>query len=102
TTTWDGFEQAAFVSEIHINPSYDPGMVVPNHDIALLKLVNPAVLNSRVATIKPASGGDTFGTGIVTGWGTTDPGDINQQSSTVLKKASLPIRLASTCNSAAD
>jgi secreted trypsin-like serine protease len=102
TTTWDGYEQPAFVSEIHINPSYDPTMVVPHHDIALLKLVNSAILNSRVATIKPASGGDTFGTGTVSGWGSTDPQDINQQSSPILKKASLPIRLASTCNSAAD
>jgi secreted trypsin-like serine protease len=91
TTVYDGYEYPAFVSEFRLHPTAD---------IALLKLVNPAVLNARIAPIKVATGNDSSGTGVASGWGATSGTDQNQQSSTILQRALLPIRSASTCNAA--
>jgi len=90
TSISEGYEQPAFVSEIHLHPTAD---------VALLKLVNPVALNARIAPIKIATGSDSSGTGIASGWGQTGP-DESQQSSTILQRALLPIRSASTCNNA--
>jgi secreted trypsin-like serine protease len=100
TSSTDGFEQPRFVSEVHTNPSLDLSLSPPHNDVALLKLLTPATINSRVRTISLATSGDGAGTGVVTGWGSTDAFDPNQQNPPILQKASLPIQATSTCNNA--
>jgi secreted trypsin-like serine protease len=99
TTVQEGYEQPAFVSRIYLNPSYDKTTIPPHNDIALLKLVNPVVLNSRIAPIKAATGQDTSGSALASGWGATGD-DEAHQTATILQRALLTIRTAKTCNDA--
>lgn len=99
--TTDSTEQIRSVAQVIVHPSYNPN--TNNNDIALLKLTSPAVLNSTVAIIPPATSplvdalvqaGDTS---TVTGWGdTTEGGSLAD----VLMEVTLPIVSNTSCNQA--
>ena len=91
------WEQGKFASQVIIHPSYSG----TNHDIALVKLETPALLNQRVKTIPLNTSNITSGTGIAAGWGATatlNPLDPTKLESTILKRAELTVRSAATCN----
>ncbi len=89
------------MTQVIVHPNYNPN--TNNNDIALLKLTSPAVLNSTVAIIPPATSplvdalvqaGDTS---TVTGWGdTTEGGSLAD----VLMEVTLPIVSNTSCNQA--
>ncbi len=97
--TNDGTEQPRTVSQAIVHPSYSPN--ANDNDVALLQLNAPAVLNSAVAVISPATSPavDTLveagDTSTVTGWGHTSEGG---NVSTVLMEVSLPIVSNASCN----
>ena len=91
----DGTEQIIQVQEIIVHPDYNPS--TSDNDIALLRLANPATLNTHVNTIEL---GDlpNIGTPLtVVGWGaTTQGGAISNQ----LLETAVPLRSDNDCRNA--
>lgn len=94
------WEQARFASEVHIHPNYTPSSP-GHHDIALVKLNFPAVVNARVKPI--AIGSQSIAansTSIAAGWGATasqNPQVPGTEESIILKRVSLTVRTNATC-----
>lgn len=91
-------QQELEVAEIIVHEGYDPE--TSNDDIALVKLGRAATLSSRVALVTLVTPGEeaavaSDGTvATVTGWGTTDTGDVSD----VLRQVGLPIVSNASCN----
>ncbi|KAG1682702.1 Limulus clotting factor C [Nymphon striatum] len=89
--------QIRFVSEIHVNPNYDP--ITFDSDIALMKLNKPVELTSRVRpvclpTFKSANDHLVEGKiGVVTGWGALE-NDLYPEE---LQQAKVPVVPNSQC-----
>lgn len=98
---WKSSEQIRGVTQILVHPQYDP--YTADSDLALLRLVAPAVLNDRVRPVRllqsPADDvlAEPGVLATVTGWGTLEEdGPI----SFILQKVSVPIVSHQTCNAA--
>jgi secreted trypsin-like serine protease len=98
---WESSEQIRGVTQILVHPQYDP--YTADSDLALLRLVAPAVLNDRVRPVRllqsPADDvlAEPGVLATVTGWGTLEEdGPI----SFILQKVSVPIVSHQTCNAA--
>ncbi|KAG1682700.1 Limulus clotting factor C [Nymphon striatum] len=93
----DEYVQRRFVSEIHVNPTYDP--ITFDSDIALMKLNKPVELTSRVRpvclpTFKSANDHLVEGQiGVVTGWGALE----NNLYPEELQQAKVPVVSNSQC-----
>jgi secreted trypsin-like serine protease len=87
------------ISEIHVNPQYDPSTIT--WDITLLKLAQPLTFDDHISPVcLPAQGEDLPDAGsatYVTGWGTTSQGG---QDSKTLKQVSVPIVSTDDCKAA--
>ncbi|XP_015761869.1 PREDICTED: MAM and LDL-receptor class A domain-containing protein 1-like isoform X4 [Acropora digitifera] len=99
TSSSTGYEQDFDVDKLIVHPSYGSPLRY-SHDIAIVKLSRPALLNKRVhpaclpfAIPPPASGTSCW----ITGWGTLSSGgsDPNQ-----LMQVSVPIVSRQQCNGA--
>ncbi|KAL3872378.1 hypothetical protein ACJMK2_040308 [Sinanodonta woodiana] len=67
--TNEGTEQRIAVSVIKRHENYNVGAGTYPNDIALLKLATKAVLNSRVAVVDMATGGESATGCYISGWG---------------------------------
>jgi secreted trypsin-like serine protease len=92
-------EQEVGLSEIHVNPQYDPSKIT--FDVTLLKLESPITYSDHISPIclpaqgeaLPDAGSDTW----VTGWGATSQGGPD---SPTLKQVSVPVVSDDDCKAA--
>ncbi|KAL7937643.1 serine endopeptidase [Trichoderma chlorosporum] len=96
TLTWASGGTQVGVSNITVNPSYNPDTV--DYDVAVWKLSSPLPQSSSIgyATL-PAAGSDPAAGSIMTtaGWGTTS--ENSESASSKLLKVSVPVVARSTC-----
>ncbi len=87
------------IAEIIVHPEYDGDPDAPTADIALLKLKAPYHDQEIIRIAASYTDLDAPSqTGVVTGWGTTNPKNIHGSFSSVLLKASVPIISSEVCN----
>jgi secreted trypsin-like serine protease len=94
----EGTEQILTVAEVFVHPQYNAWS--NDNDIALLRLVTPALLNAAVAFVPLLTNAEETlvaegQSATVTGWGTTTEGG---NSSTTLMEVSLPVVSNDECN----
>jgi len=87
------------VSEIHVNPQYNPSQIT--YDITLLKLASPVTYSDHISPICLPAQGEALpaaGTGVfVTGWGATSQGGPD---SPTLKQVNVPLVSDDDCKAA--
>ena len=97
TNTGETTRQVINVKRYIIHPSYNTNTL--DHDIGLIELATPAVLNARVALVPYVNASESalFAPGVlstVTGWGATSEGG---PSAAVLMEVQVPIVSDATC-----